>query len=123
MKRGKSTGFLIKHRDTIKELCEKHEIEQEVLEDIIDNFFADFKKFITDPRMPKIQITNFGTFKVSVGKINWFLKVSFFHFKIGNIDRENIIKRIKRVWPVKQRLIKEDNGKETWKEWKNKKFE
>jgi len=119
----KNFTYLRRFSDIIDSLSAKYDISKEDIEDIIDHFFKTFNKLITDFRMPKIQITNFGTFKPTIGKVNWFLKNSFHRFKFGHIDKDKLRERIKRVWFIKQRIIKEKNGGSTWNNWKDLKKE
>ena len=116
-------NYLQRYRPMLKEISEEHEISEREVEHIVDHFFQTFRESIMDPRMPKIQITKFGTFRPTIGAINRHLRLSFYNFHHGRISRERMVERIKRVWPIKQRLLKEKNGEATWKEWRDKEFE
>lgn len=116
----KNTNYLHRYDKLLTKLAEKHGIKKEELILIIDHFFLTMKGFITDWRMPTIKITNVGTFKPKIGKINFVLKTSYRYFRKGYITAEKISSKIKEVWPVKQRLIKESLGIETWRDWRNK---
>lgn len=119
----KSTNYLKSLNDVLKEVSEKHEISIEDLKDLLDHFFKTFKYFIEDPRMPTIKITNLGTFKPNLSKINYHIRRQILRFKKsgGNADRLKI--KIKKLWPIRDRLIAESKGKITWLEWRNKKLD
>lgn len=116
----RNTSYLRRYKDILEEIAEENDMKSEEIERIVDHFFITLKKLITDWRMPKIQITNFGTFKPSIGRIDFVIKTTFRYFKRGNIPRERLVSKIKQIWGVKQRLIKEDLGHLTWNEWKSK---
>lgn len=71
--------------------------------------------------MPKVQITNFGTFTATPGKINHVLRKMIYFNKKGITSKEKLVNKIKEIWPVKQRLISEKNGEKTWDKWKKRK--
>lgn len=119
----KSTAYLKRLNSTLDEVSEKHEISKGDLEEILDDFFLTFKKFVTDETMPSILITNFGSFRPGIGKINWNLKNAFYKYRRGWLDKERLRKRIRTTWPIKQRLIQEKLGKLTYKEWRKRYLE
>lgn len=119
----KSLSYLKRLNKEIKTVSEETGLTEDHINDIVDDFFKTKKKFITDPRMPKIQITNWGTFKPALGKINWQIRTAVYYFKKGNINRNKLNAKIRKLWPVRNRLIIEKNGGETWKQWRSKKIE
>lgn len=116
----KSTSYLKRLNPIIKKLSAEYQVPEESIEFMFDEFLTDLKDMIQDPRMPKIQITNWGTYKPSIGKINWQIRRAFYDFRNGSITREALQKKVSMLWPVKQRLIKEQKGESTWIEWRNK---
>ena len=116
----RNTNYLRRFEDEITELSNKHGVSKQDVSDMIDSFFADFKQSIIDPRMPTVKITNLGTFKPTIGKINWQIRNSFRHYRAGRVSRETMVSRIQYLWPIKQRLMKEKAGISTWKEWRDK---
>jgi len=111
--------YLQRYKDIIDKIGKTYGMSSEDIEGLIDHFFLTIKKFITDPRMPKIQITNFGTFRPAIGKINWHLKIGFHHYRRGNIDRNRMVDKVKQLWPIRRRLMRESKGESTWMEWRN----
>ena len=119
----KNTNYLQKFDPILKEISEEYDIEMENLIKIIDYFFLTFKSYITDTRMPTIKITNFGTFKPSIGKLEWQMNIANFHIKNGTDNEDKLSKKMKYLSIIKDRLEKEREGKGTWKQWRNKKLE
>lgn len=119
---GKNTGYLRKLNSVIDDLSKEHELPREEIEDYLDHFFKTLKTFIEDERIPKIQITNFGTFRGSPGKINFVIRYWIKMYRRGNLDRQKLNEKISKIWKIKQRIISEKMGKETWKEWRKKKL-
>lgn len=118
--------FLYKHPDMVKDFSEKYGISQKEVESIIGHYFFSLKDVMTDWRMPKVVIPNVCTFKPKLGKINWWIQRQFYNYRLGHISREKISDRISKIWPIRQRLIKEDmytkdSGPEegTWREWRD----
>lgn len=111
-------SYILKYEDDIKELSQKHNLDFEESIYMIDYFFKTFKDFITEEKMPKIQITNLGTFKPTIGKLNYQIRMTLFYYRIGSISREKTVKRISKLWAIKQRLIKESMGIATWDCWR-----
>lgn len=115
----RNTKYLRRFDEDIKELSEELELGEEETREVIDEFFIDMKSMITDSRMPTIKITNFGTFKPSIGKLNWQMRSALRAYRDGKIPRKRAVDKITHLWAIKQRLIKEKNGKNTWKDWKD----
>lgn len=119
----RNTTYLRRFDKIIKNLSEKHGVDEDEIRGMIDHFFFTLKRFITDPRMPTIKITNFGTLKPSIGKLNWQIKNAVKQLRKNPDDPTRLHTKIRHLWAVKQRLIKEKNKEETWKEWRNKKID
>lgn len=118
----KSTSYLQRLDSDLKEVAEKHEIDRGELEEIVDHFFMSIKGFIEDNRMPKIFLKNFGTFKPTTRKIDVVIRKLFKRYRAGAIEKKMLVDKIKDLWPIKQRIIDEQLGKNTWQEWKDRKF-
>ena len=116
----RSTTYLQRYSEIIKIISESCGIPIKDVEEMIDYFFFTFNKFITDPRMPKIRISNLGTFKPTIGKINKNLWHGFKYYRLGLFSREKMVQRIQAVWEIRERLKKENRGIHTWKEWRDK---
>lgn len=111
--------YLQRFRKGLEGIANKHELNKDEIDEIIDHFFQTMKKFVTDPRMPTIKVTNLGTFKPSIGKLNWQIRAAIKQIRAGK-PPEKLKKKISRLWSVKQRLIKEKRGDCTWKKWRDK---
>ena len=70
--------YLEPFKEVINELSKKHRIESKYIEIMVDDFFKNLRSWVSDPRMPTIKITHFGTFYPSLGQINRSLKKSFY---------------------------------------------
>lgn len=116
----RSTSYLKKLRPKTELIGKEHDVSPEEIEDMFDHFLQTLKEMIGDPRMPKIKISNWGTYQPSIGKINWQIRRKFYDYRNGSITRDQLRQRISELWPVKQRLIKEKLGHETWPEWRYK---
>lgn len=97
-----------KFKGDLNRLGVKHSITKEQQEEILESFFDDLKMFITDPRMPKIRIQNFGTFRPLRGQISRSLSKSFWFRGIGQGNIDSLRKRVSRLWAIRQRLLKEE---------------
>lgn len=114
--------YLRKLRPILNKVGKKHGITVEEGELIIDEFFKSFKNAINDPRIPKVKFPCFGTFKPKRSFIYRSLKASIYFHRLGGSTREYINARVKRLWPVRNRLIEEERGGYTYLKWKKKAF-
>ena len=119
----KNTSYLRRIEPELKQIAKDHNLEKEQLEELVDEFFIILKSYLEDPRMPRVKLTNFGTFKPSLGKINHDIRRSMLRYRAGLLKKELLIEKIKKLWPIRNRLINEWNGVHTWEEWKNKKLD
>lgn len=116
----KSSNYLKKLKPVLKELSEKYDLTEDEVDEILDHFFMTLKKYMGHSTMPTIKITNFGTFRPTVSRINWQIGIAFTMMRKGMRNRLHVENMIRRLWPIKQRLIQEKRGVYTYKEWKNK---
>lgn len=115
----KNTNYLRRYNNQIEEIEKLVGVNRDKIIEIIDDFFVDLKSKITDPRMPTVKITNLGTFKPSIGLLNWQIKSALRAYRGGKIERDRAVSKITHLWAIKQRLIKEKSGEETWSDWKD----
>lgn len=118
-----STAYLKRFDGIIRNLSKKHGVSEEELTLIIDRFFLLLKSWVTDLRMPTIKITNLGTFKPSLKKIDNHIRKSICKIREGHPKSDMYRKRVSVLWQVRRRLKDEINGVVTWKEWRNKKLD
>lgn len=119
----KNIHFLDRYKEIITTLAEKFDLTYEEVFEIIDHFFITLKKFLTDVRMPTIKISKWGTFKPSIGWINWYIQRALWHMSRDQGDRDKMFRKIRVVQRVKDRILQEKQGVNTWKTWKNLKEE
>lgn len=121
----KNTIYLQRFDKQIKEIAESKGLSNSEVRDLIDRFFRSFKNKITDPRMPTIKITNLGTFRPTISRLDYQIKRYIAMIRSGRVNKsEQLYKdKINHLWKIKQRLIKEASGEETWKEWRNKQLD
>jgi hypothetical protein len=112
--------YLKKLRPILNKVGKKHGIPIEEGEFIIGKFFESFNNAITDPRVPKVKLPLIGTFYPKVRYIYRSLRASYRFYHLGGASSEYMKARIKRIWPVRNRLLEEANGKITWNEWRKK---
>lgn len=122
----KNTIYLQRFEDTIKEIARSKDLSDGEVREMIDKFFKSFKSKVTDSRMPTIKITNLGTFKPSLSRIEY--QIERFRNMIKHGHRTNnsekvLINKINHLLEIRQRLICEANGEATWKEWRNKQLD
>ena len=84
---------------------------------IISSVFESINKYLNDPRVPTVMIPLFGKFMPKKSRINVTIKALLRTRKKELINREYLKSKITRLWAIKQRLIKEENGIETWRDW------
>ena len=101
-----------------EELSEKHGFTPEQVRDMVDVAFTEIYKNITHWTAPRVQITNFGTFRPVPKNVDKTIRVQIRHYRKGRIDRDTACKRIRRLWMIRNRLKDEAAGKITYNEWK-----
>lgn len=116
-----SSSKLLKVLDPIiVKNCRKHNITYEEGRLMVAAVLDSIEEYLKDPRLPNVKLPMFGEFKPSIGKIHMSLKASFRNYKRKGIStREYLVARVKRIWPIKQRILKEKEGIETWPTWKD----
>lgn len=105
-----------KFEGELNKLGVKHQLTKSQQKDILTAFFDDLKMMIGDPRMPKIRINNLGIFTPCSGQISRTLWKTFWWRNIGQGSLEKFRKRISWLWPIRQRLIKENKIKDERRE-------
>ncbi len=119
----KDIHFLDRYKDIVGSLARKFDLSEAEVIEIIEHFFLTLKKYLMDVRMPTIKISKWGTFKPSIGLIDFNIKRTLWHMSEDRGDRDSMFKRIRLIQRVKDRLLQEKKGINTWKRWKNLKAE
>ena len=84
---------------------------------IIQIFFLTLREFLSDERMPTIMLPGFGKIRPTLGAISKTFRLSLRYYKEKKIPKQILDWRLKRLWPVRLRLIYEKSGKNTYKHW------
>ena len=90
----------------IEAICEEQDIDFEDGVEMMEVLFKDVSLLMSDDTMPAIYLKNFGTFRPTIKRINWRLRIAFFYYKRGSFSRERLVAMIRKLWLVKQRLIR-----------------
>ncbi len=114
--------YLNKLQPILNRVGKKHGIPVSEGKFIMGTFFKSLSNALSDPRLPKVMLPLFGVFVPRIKSINRSLKGSISAYKRGKITREYLNARIKRLWLIRNRVIKERNRENTWKLWNSKKF-
>lgn len=113
----RSSHFVDKWPDWKKETMTETGLSEEHLEFVCDSSFEFINKCISNPTMPTIKISGFGTLKPTVGKINLGVKSAFRWMKSGNKTKDELRDVIRKLWPIRNRLINEYYGEFTATNW------
>jgi hypothetical protein len=116
----KNTNYLRRYKEIIEELSKKHNVSIQDIEFMIDFFFITFKRFITNIWMPTIRITNLGTFRPTLGRLDWHIAIKIKYLRKGVKDPDKVRVKLRHYLVVRKRLWNEKLGHNTWKEWKSK---
>lgn len=108
-------------KDAIARAANKNGISHSEAEEMAAHFFRFLRKWMGDYRCPRIKIKHFGEFAPALWKINKSIRQRLWGYRNGYKTHKNLTYFIKRYWPIRNRLIQEQNGENTWKTWKNKK--
>lgn len=100
-----------------KSKLEETGLSEEKLELLLDSVFDFVKISMENPTMPVIKLGDFANLKPSVGKLTGAVKRAIWNWRNGNKSREGVVALIKKVWPIRNRLINEYNGEFTAKNW------
>jgi hypothetical protein len=87
--------------------------------DILEKFFSYIKLFLSDERMPTIYVPYIGKLHATLGSIRRSFGVSFKLLRSGNLPEKVIKYRIKKYWPIRNRLIKEKLGQQQHRYWRD----
>lgn len=96
---------------------EEHNISEEHLHFAINHTFDFIEMAIMNPTMPVIVMENLGTFKPTLSMINASIRYRMRWYRSGNKSREEIVDDLKRLWPIRNRLINEALGEFTSRNW------
>ena len=119
MKQIKEPAYFKITETELQKAADSAGISLEKGKELIEFYFSTLKMFLNDDRLPAVYVPYIGKFAPSLGKINWYLKTSFHYFRSGSLQREALKFRIKRIWPIVNRIKKELNGFSTHNFWRN----
>lgn len=115
----KTSPYLKQTEPELKAAAEAAGITVEKGKEIIEKFFAIIKFFLNDERMPTIYVPYIGKLHATLGSIRRSFGVSFKLLRSGNLPEKVIKYRIKKYWPIRNRLIKEKLGQPQHKNWRD----
>lgn len=93
-------------------------IDDEHFDLIVEENFAFIAQCIDNPTMPVVSLPKFGTFTPTVGKLSMSVHTTLRWLREkGDSYRKTAQERIKKVWPIRNRLINEKNGEYTSANW------
>lgn len=115
----KNSNYLNQTKDQIKESADLFGISLEEANDLVDDFFLVLRDFLNDERMPTFYVPYLGKFSPTIGSIRRSLRVTFKLYRSGAIPRHIAVYRIKKFWPIRNRLIKEKQGIPQHNNWKD----
>lgn len=100
-----------KLRGIINKVANRNQVAPDLLEDAFDFTIKATKRKLEDPRMPKVLWHNFGSFKVKRGRIEYKIKYYINKYRKGIANLEDTQRKVKELWEVRKRIVKEDNSK------------
>ena len=99
-----------------EKIMEEYGITEKHLLFIVDHAVNWIPDAISNPTMPEIQIKGFGSFRPNLRGIKNSLHMSKRH-RIKSGDPTLFKEKVKKLWPVRNRLINEANGEYTQTNW------
>lgn len=115
----KNSNYLNQTKDQVKESCDIVGISVDEGNAIIDEFFSVLRDFLNDERMPTFYVPYLGKFGPTIGSIRRSLRITFKLYRSGAIPRHIAVYRIKKFWPIRNRLIKEKMRSPQHNLWKD----
>lgn len=115
----KNSNYLNQTKDQVKSAAETVGLSEEQAGELIDEFFLIIKEFLNDERMPTFYVPYLGKFSPTLGSIRRSLGITFKLYRSGAIPRDIAVYRIKKFWPIRQRLIKEKLGMVQHDHWRD----
>jgi hypothetical protein len=85
--------------------------------ELIDNYFHIVRTFLNDERMPSFMLPYMGKITPTLGSIRRSVGLTLKLYKTDKITKDIALYRIKKFWPIRRRLLKEAENKETFKYW------
>jgi hypothetical protein len=100
-------------------MMKEYDLSEEHLHLIVEDHFNYVGECMSNPTMPKISLPGFGKFIPSKGQINQSLRLTMRWYRIkGEGYKSRVVGVIKKLWPVRNRLINENNEEYTAKNWR-----
>lgn len=86
----------------------KYKISDSLVQEAVEDLFKQIKDLTASDDLPKILLHGFGKFNVKKATLNRYLLEMIRQYKHGNRSREDVVDKVSRYWPARQRLIKEE---------------
>jgi hypothetical protein len=114
----KNSNYLNQTKEQVKECSDLFNISLDEGNKIIDDFFLVLRDFLNDERMPTFYVPYLGKFSPTIGSIRRSLRITFKLYRSNVIPRHIAVYRVKKFWPIRNRLIKEKLGISHHEFWK-----
>lgn len=111
IKTSRNPTYLIATKNEIVAAREKAGITQEQAELVLSTFFRFLYGILNDDRLPSFRIPFLGKFAPTYTSIRRALYKSFNYYHGGYSPRVSLVKKIKTLWPIRQRLVRYDKRK------------
>ncbi len=115
----KTSPYLKQTEPELIKAAEAAGITLEEGKELIDTFFKIIKHFLNDERIPTIYVPYIGKLSATLGSIRRSFGVSFKLLRNGALPEKLIKYRIKKFWPIRDRLIKEKLGQPQHHFWRD----
>lgn len=105
--RKKNTAYLLSLKNEVQEAAEYAGIDFKEAVEILDCFFISLRKFLSDPRLPKIKIGDFGHFQTKYTTINALIKrtISLHKSKPSEGSYAIFLEAFIRMWKIRKRIF------------------
>ena len=116
----KSTKYLENIPEIVQDVVKEKSVSKLDIEEIMDSVFFVMREEIDSHRAPKVVIPYLGTFRPSLKKVNNKIWEAIIKFRINIWPRKRTVIQIALFWKIRNRLIHEKRGKQTFREWQHK---
>jgi len=113
-------AYIQRHSELVDDLAKEYGVTRDEAIEVIDHFFRTLKEMLQDIRMPRVHIRKWGTFGPTVKYLERSINATLYHMEKGNGNAETMFLKMNYLLEIRNRLLKEKAGEETWTEWKNK---
>lgn len=95
----------------INKVAAEEQIDPDLLQDAFKDCLLQIKHTLEMPEMPKVVIHGFGTFTVTIPRLELFIKSILETYKKGKITKEQTKKQLDKLFRVRRRLKNEEKAR------------